>query len=154
MTKPHIVQVANLVVDALASEDAQDGMAIKFVPERQWVARRGKDEMGLGQAYVDVLHDSEQIEMRTRDSTSLNDYGVQVVIRGRIDATGGNDSVEQADRLMLVAEQIKDYLRHNKIAEGLALVRIEQPAIFDTDAFKDHNVFTAGPVFIYRAQRN
>ena len=150
----HLIQIADRVVECLNSSDAQDEMVLKFESKREYIARLSKEEMVSGQAYVSVLHDSEATELLTRDSVGMTDYGVQVAIRGRLLVEAGIDSNEVLDRFMLLAEQIKDYLRRNPILNNVALTGIQHTTVFDADDMKDHNVFTTAPVFTYRAQRS
>lgn len=153
MSESHLVTIAKRVVEVINSRDAQDQFILKFTAARAYIARRAKDEMKAGEAYVDVLHDSEVADLRDRANTAEIDFGVQVAIRGVTLTEGGTDSLQVIDRYMLLTEQISDYLRCNHLMDGAALKRIDHSIVFDSEQLKDRNVFLAAPIFVYRAQR-
>ena len=154
MSESHLVTIAKAVVASINSDEAQDGFVIPFVSERAYIARRNKDEMQHGNAYVDVLHDGETTALADRESSAIIDFAIQIAIRGVVLAEGGQDSIEIMDRYVLLAEQIKDYLMNNALLNGVALFRIDHDSIFDDATMSEHNVFLTGPVFIFRAQRS
>jgi hypothetical protein len=154
MSESHLVTIAKAVVEAINSTDAQETFVIPFVSERRYISRRNKDEFESGKAYVDVLHDGETTTLPDRSNTAIIDFAVQIAIRGIVLAEVGRDSIQVMDRYLLLAEQIKDYLRDNVLLDNVALTRIDHESIFDNATMSEHNVFLTGPVFIFRAQRS
>jgi hypothetical protein len=153
MSESHLVSIAKRVVEVINSNDAQDQFVLKFTAVRAYIARRARDEMKPGVAYVDVLHSSEITDLRDRSNTAEIDFGIQVAVRGVTLTEAGVDDVLVIDRYMLLTEQISDYLRCNHLMDGVSLKSIDHSTIFDTEQLKDRAVFVAAPIFVYRAQR-
>jgi len=142
-----ILDIADAVVTALNAEAFQGTLEEEFEAVRKYLPRVELKDMGT--LHVTVVPKAVVTDVASR-STADYQYQIDVGVQKRF-AAGANEA-EEIDPLLLIVEQIADYLRFKRLDDYTAAmwIKTEHPALYAPEHMEQLRQFTSVLTLTYR----